>query len=341
MNKESPRIEWIDVARGLVIIPIVIGHSGHEVSGIEELALVRVPFFFFISGILMKPRVPIDIIKRRGLGLMIPFFSTLVVVMIMTLYSFLRHHFSGGLTIELKEMYEAAFVDYALGRVTESFIGAIWFLPALFYVSLITGFLFYRTSTKIKLLFLTGFLAFQFWQSVFQVHYLDYFVLSEIHKGLFYFALGHFLSSEKINFKESLVVLLPIGMVVMFVFSENIILAELSRVMVIIGSFVIIIWISKILCFIHLTKRTLIFVGKRTLVILCFHKFFLHFVFSVNAFVDTTGAIVLCLLLGGGISFSPFLSFLFLGKPWGGFVLIRPGFGLHRSKAISPPESVG
>ncbi|PAD40412.1 acyltransferase family protein [Terribacillus sp. 7520-G] len=49
----SNRENWIDIAKGLSIILVVIGHSGHlEVN--HFLAWFRMPFFFFVSGLIFK-----------------------------------------------------------------------------------------------------------------------------------------------------------------------------------------------------------------------------------------------------------------------------------------------
>ncbi|MCG3413543.1 acyltransferase family protein [Staphylococcus massiliensis] len=48
------RIEWLDLAKGLCIIFVVLGHSGSHWYD-NMLSWFRMPLFFFLSGLLFKP----------------------------------------------------------------------------------------------------------------------------------------------------------------------------------------------------------------------------------------------------------------------------------------------
>lgn len=51
---KKKRIEWLDIAKAVSIILVVLGHSGHPFLDIY-LGWFRMPLFFFLSGILFKP----------------------------------------------------------------------------------------------------------------------------------------------------------------------------------------------------------------------------------------------------------------------------------------------
>lgn len=51
---EKKRIEWLDIAKAISIILVVLGHAGHAFLDIY-LGWFRMPLFFFLSGILFKP----------------------------------------------------------------------------------------------------------------------------------------------------------------------------------------------------------------------------------------------------------------------------------------------
>lgn len=51
---EKKRIEWLDIAKAISIILVVLGHAGHPFLDIY-LGWFRMPLFFFLSGVLFKP----------------------------------------------------------------------------------------------------------------------------------------------------------------------------------------------------------------------------------------------------------------------------------------------
>ena len=51
----APRIEWIDFAKGFVMIAIVWGHVVlHEADANKFFAAFRMPFFFMMAGFLLN-----------------------------------------------------------------------------------------------------------------------------------------------------------------------------------------------------------------------------------------------------------------------------------------------
>ena len=51
---ENKRIEWLDIAKAISIILVVLGHAGHPFLDVY-LGWFRMPLFFFLSGVLFKP----------------------------------------------------------------------------------------------------------------------------------------------------------------------------------------------------------------------------------------------------------------------------------------------
>lgn len=79
------RIEWIDIAKGFSIILVVYGHCG--LSSIPYIgdwfAAFRMPFFFFVSGLLFNPDKYIkstDFVKRKWPTLLRPFIIFSIIV---------------------------------------------------------------------------------------------------------------------------------------------------------------------------------------------------------------------------------------------------------------------
>ncbi|HIW12472.1 MAG TPA: acyltransferase family protein [Candidatus Salinicoccus stercoripullorum] len=73
----SKRMEWLDTAKALSIILVVLGHAGHQYLDIY-LGWFRIPLFFFLSGILFRPVCTRDFFRwaaGRMRRLMVPYFS--------------------------------------------------------------------------------------------------------------------------------------------------------------------------------------------------------------------------------------------------------------------------
>jgi len=75
---QKNRETWVDVAKGLGIILVIIGHSGNEFAG-HYFFWFHMPLFFILSGYTFKEisnkRKLISWIKRRFLQLMVPYIS--------------------------------------------------------------------------------------------------------------------------------------------------------------------------------------------------------------------------------------------------------------------------
>ena len=73
---KSYRIHWIDIAKGICIISIVIGHVYHN-SFIRTYALsFDVPMFFFLSGLCYrKPDDSIEYFINKIKRVVVPYFS--------------------------------------------------------------------------------------------------------------------------------------------------------------------------------------------------------------------------------------------------------------------------
>ena len=85
MGKTASRIEWVDIAKGMSIILIVLGHSFLSSIPLEGdwCAAFMIPFFFFVSGLLFKPGKDLKTFaKKKWLGLLRPFifFSAIVLI---------------------------------------------------------------------------------------------------------------------------------------------------------------------------------------------------------------------------------------------------------------------
>lgn len=78
-NHFSPthhRVEWIDIARGIAIIAMVIGHSAIPQTALKLIYSFHMPLFFVVSGLFYNWHTHSfwDLLKRKVLSLLLPYF---------------------------------------------------------------------------------------------------------------------------------------------------------------------------------------------------------------------------------------------------------------------------
>lgn len=137
------RIEWIDIARGIAILFVIIGHSlgNYTTSYFTNLIFVfHMPIFFVLSGYLYKIKNKRRFLKSSYFNLLIPYLGTVVIAFL--LYTFYRFHNNNYIVPSRIFSYKELMISslYGIGSVTTLpiirykvlGIGAIWFLLAFF-----------------------------------------------------------------------------------------------------------------------------------------------------------------------------------------------------------------
>lgn len=126
----SKRIEYIDIARGIGILLVVLAHNdfgyispyGHEV-----IYSFHMPLFFFLSGYFIRTDISfVEFTKKRFHSVLKPFLFTLFMIYF-TSVSFEKMAFGTALRRIVKSLYgTGVYIDWV----------QLWFLPNLFVVSL-------------------------------------------------------------------------------------------------------------------------------------------------------------------------------------------------------------
>jgi fucose 4-O-acetylase-like acetyltransferase len=139
----SKRIAYIDIAKGIGILLVVLGHSDlRAFAPILRIAVYsfHMPLFFFLSGMFFKPEMPFgDLARRRFKSLAWPFFFSIFVIYFAALF------------------FDKLGLEVLVSRVVKSFYAngytlewtPMWFLPALFTVNL-AAWLFYRLFARVS-----------------------------------------------------------------------------------------------------------------------------------------------------------------------------------------------
>jgi len=131
--KQQSRETWLDVAKGLSIIFVVMGHSGdHAIN--EYLSWFRMPLFFMLSGFLFKPVHPdkfYGYMKKKGKVMLIPYFSYGLLI-------------AGGL-FALSQNFQQLFIDTGKllygGLALAGPYGVFWFITCLLLTQIAFGFI--------------------------------------------------------------------------------------------------------------------------------------------------------------------------------------------------------
>jgi fucose 4-O-acetylase-like acetyltransferase len=138
----SKRIEYIDIARGIGILLVVMGHNDFSAISPFLHKLIysfHMPLFFFLSGYFLNAGLPFwTFFKKRFNSLLKPFFFTIFMIYFFSV-SFEKMSFATAITRITKSLYATGFyIDWV----------QLWFLPHLFVVSLY-AYLFYKVVGRI------------------------------------------------------------------------------------------------------------------------------------------------------------------------------------------------
>lgn len=135
--QQKQRILWIDIAKCLAIMLVVLGHTlrGGQVQ--KFVYSFHVPAFFFLSGMTCKTDKIIDRIKLDFIHIMIPYYC--FGIMSILVFIFLGEFAAGqlGLSVDTsfgRNLMELLFTSPHDGRM--KFNVSLWFLPCLFAVKI-------------------------------------------------------------------------------------------------------------------------------------------------------------------------------------------------------------
>ena len=140
---ENKRIEWVDIARGIAIILVVLGHSQVGRDLFNYLYSFHVPLFFFVAGITFRFDKESDFssfVKKRFLRLLVPYY-TFGMIAIAAFYLANKLGVGAldmfGYSPTLLQMFKSLLYGSGENHALY-FYQALWFLPCMFSVCLIS-----------------------------------------------------------------------------------------------------------------------------------------------------------------------------------------------------------
>lgn len=133
MSAKENRIYYLDMAKGIGIVLVILGHiSDLTISSREFITSFHMPLFFLISGILISvsredEREMGDIVRRKARSIMVPYY----------VFSLLCLIVEALCTGFLKNGTWKVFREHVFATICLSGASVFWFLPALFFSELI------------------------------------------------------------------------------------------------------------------------------------------------------------------------------------------------------------
>ncbi|MCX6082468.1 MAG: acyltransferase family protein [Chloroflexi bacterium] len=126
----SKRIEYIDVAKGIGILLVVMGHNDFGLVSPFFYKLIyafHMPLFFFVSGMFFKADLPfLTLLRRRYETVLKPYIVIILLIYFMTI-SFTRINIDVATARVIKAIYaNGHYIDWV----------QLWFLPHLFALNI-------------------------------------------------------------------------------------------------------------------------------------------------------------------------------------------------------------
>lgn len=284
---EGKRIDWLDISKGIAIIMVVVGHiSSLPWEPYRKIIFsVHMPLFFIVAGYTTKMGLNKDIIKKLLKRLFVPYCVTFLISVIIAWIQ--THQINLGWEIEKFFWASGVPADYGPGRPvtgesTIPVIGALWFLPCMFFCKIICSVLLKyidRYREAIKLLIVLFFVIIGY---IIGSHF-------KIPMGIdiAVFCVGFMYSGyllKKYNIMGKKIITVGFFAMVLWYMALKSNAIELSArfyrdfpfclwsfVGAIAGSYVIFVLSDELINKIPLIRELLIFCGKNSLVMLCVH----------------------------------------------------------------------
>lgn len=279
-NENNIRVDSLDIMKGIAILLMILGHSlppsgiGGAIHGF--IYSFHMPLFFIVSGYFYRKRSPMEQIKKDFFGLLLPY---MVFCVVLTIYGLFRDLYGdASFPREFVRWFRICFYgSYNPNIQLGNWVGPIWFLIALFWCRIMFS-IFYSDNTNKNIVFFILFPIFAAY--IFTFIYVPLYLLQGMTSMIFYY-IGC-MAKENKALSEKCPVLITLIMIIIWIYCiffshidmqsgyyDNFIINVIGAVS---GTYFIYL-ISKFIDEkIWLMKYVLIFIGKMSLVVLCFHS---------------------------------------------------------------------
>jgi len=286
------RIDWIDIFKALAIISVIIGHSGSQLT--PYVYLFHIPAFVFISGFTFNyekyPKIQ-DLFFNKFKRLIIPYFSFAFLYSIFQILLKILNVDSVIFSTSTKEFFNPFWLFNSITSVNyvNQLSGASWFLIMIFETTMFSSIMFkIQRKYKINDLFLILFILLlliigcNFFYPKWPATHINYFLDLNL-VSIFFFISGYLFKKYKIFISLNKKYFIIFFIFILY-FSRKHLSIQMdfpnrsfeSWINVLISSFsgiFFLYYLSLIIEKLNLIKNIFIYIGKKTLSILCLHFF--------------------------------------------------------------------
>lgn len=270
------RIEYLDIAKGIGIISVIIGHYDYRPMLQNFIFSFHMPIFFLISGYFYKNVPWNDFFRKKARQLIVPYIITSIGVIISSMIWDFYFNFY-NMKYNVLRWISAAL--YGSGNTYDTpyyipQIGAIWFLLALFISVIILKFV----STHRYVLFEITIVALLGYYSS-KLLWLPFSIQAGM-VAVIYVYVGYYLKSHKVP-RTKLWIEIALSAIIWAIYLVkggghlylvgNYFQYGLFDILVSFCACYVIVSISKFLNKVPILNKAFIFIGGNSLIILCFH----------------------------------------------------------------------
>lgn len=147
------RDKSIDIAKGIGIFLMVMGHTTSNKIALQWIYSFHIPLFFFLSGIFhSQGKNYKEFFGKKVKTLLVPYFFFSIILFLFFLIVSKNIGFSAGENLSVKENFIGIFLGNEKKGISDiSWGGQLWFLPALFLIENIYYF-FYKFKVKTRIM---------------------------------------------------------------------------------------------------------------------------------------------------------------------------------------------
>ena len=276
-NRQTDRIEWIDIAKGIAILCIIAGHMG--INAVNRIVFTfHVPIFFLISGYFLSFLSDFkSYFKKCVKRLVLPYlFTSFLLIIAKGCIDIVKGRMESVLsdigTVFVQALYGSGSNDNkTFGNIQQ--IGAIWFLLALLWALLLVKLV---INKRYGFLIVTAVAIVSYISS--RYFWLPWDIQAGGTAAVFVYLGAYYKKKNcKFDIKWWLVIIGSIALVLEYISDVNVSIVRnyyKYTIVSIIGALLIsyvVLCISKGMESIVFVKKLLCFFGKNSIIVLCFH----------------------------------------------------------------------
>lgn len=291
---KKTRIEWLDIAKGIVILTVIIGHTAEYGGTLRNFIFsFHMPLFFILSGYTYKiPKSLSDLKTQLKKDLKRLYFPCFLVAWLYEVCVAIANGTALNWLIVLKRLLWGNGCEYTWREFFLPGIGVVWFLLALLLAKLCYGFLQWKSKDyhHIGFYIILAYVGILIGRKIWLPQSFDI-----VFVAMLFLHIGHLWKSKETSIQKHLILLCSISAVAWLWPLEKGIYIELATrqypygaisVLEAICATFIIVQSTKMLARFKVIKIIFVFLGQHTLEILCIHCLdSIFFTWDANDFV--------------------------------------------------------